>query len=85
MTGIVFHEPMKYASSGLTIEVDAPSLILIDEINGTFSISDPTAKLKEINVEIAVGSGKNCSKKVKLPSNGFAGKSVILNLDEIIS
>jgi len=85
ITSFVFHEPMSYETSNITVKVNAPALILIDERNGTISLSDPTTQLKEINIEIAIGLHKTINRKVKLPSAGLAGKSVILNIENITS
>ncbi|MCK3685351.1 polysaccharide lyase 8 family protein [Maribellus sp. YY47] len=92
LSGVVFYEP---GSTNLLdgIKVDQPCLLMIkkegEEV--ALSVSDPTQKLSEINLEIS-GSYKGANIvlqegktniKVVLPLNEFAGKTVKIHLKKI--
>ena len=78
---IVFHDKGGIdILEGLRVNVDEPCLILFDLEKDQISVSDPTAKLKIINISIERASD-TLSESVSLPVGGFAGKSVTLNLD----
>ena len=92
LSGVVFYEP---GSTNLLdgIKVDQPCLLMIKKDGGevSLSLSDPTQKLSEINVEIS-GSykGENIvpqegktNIKIVLPINEFAGKTVTIHLKKI--
>jgi len=80
ITGMVFHQAGEFAvGKDLVIEVNHPSLVLINK--GKITISDPTAALKEIAITLNRGKGSIQTKGVKLPSGGFAGKSVTVEFD----
>jgi len=81
ITGIVFYKKGELETDSLIVNVDSPCLVLIDEKNGTFSISDPTATLSEIQISLKIYGKSIINETVELPINGFAGKSVILNYD----
>lgn len=79
LTGIVFYEKGEFEYEGLVANTDAPCLVLIDKKNSEVSISDPTTKLKEIKIQLKKDKTVILDQVVKLPANGFAGKSVTLN------
>ena len=80
ITGIVFHEAGEFAvDKDLTIGLNHPGLVLINE--GVITVSDPTALLSGITITLKIADGSVKTKKVKLPSGGFAGNSVIVNMD----
>jgi hypothetical protein len=90
--GIAFYNPGGInLDQGLFIWTDKPCLLLIQEINNgsrlKISISDPTTKLKNINIRISKklsgpGSVYNDDKtsgiSVFLPEGDNAGKSITL-------
>ena len=77
--GIVFHQKGQFEYENLQLIVDEPCLILYDEKSAAFSISDPTTKLSEVNVQINKNGNSLFNKTVRLPENGFAGSSVQIN------
>ncbi len=80
ITGIVFYEAGEFAvDKDLTIGLNHPGLVLINE--GVITVSDPTATLKEITISLKKGKGSVHNKRVDLPTGGFAGNSVTVNLD----
>ena len=82
LTGIVFYKAGSFkVGSDLTISVDQPALVLLDEQNKQISISDPTAKLKELNLTLYTNDERSWTKTIVLPAEGLAGKSVTLNID----
>ncbi len=79
ITGIVFHQAGEFAvGKDLVIGVDHPGLVLINK--GVITVSDPTAALKEITITLKRGDGSIQTKQVKLPTGGFAGKSVSMKM-----
>jgi len=82
LIGVVFYKASKIQVDKSTwIEVDQPSCILFDKQRNKLSISDPTTKRKEIRITLVRNNQEAISKKVKLPVNGFAGKSVVVDLN----
>ena len=80
ITGIVFYEAGEFVvGKDLTIGLNHPGLVLINE--GVITVSDPTAALKEITISLRKGKGSVHNKRVDLPTGGFAGNSVTVNLD----
>ena len=80
ITGIVFHQAGEFAfGKDLVVAVDHPGLVLLNK--GMITVSDPTAALKEITITLNKGDGSIQTKRVKLPTEGFAGKSVSLKID----
>jgi chondroitin AC lyase len=80
MTGIVFHQAGEFLiGKDLTAIVEAPCLLLLKE--GKISVSDPTTELTEIKITLKRGDGSSQSRLIELPSGGFAGKSVSVELD----
>ena len=45
------------------------------------TVSDPTTLLKEIEVTLKSGDGSVQTRLIELPSGGFAGKSVSVEMD----
>lgn len=80
ITGIVFYQAGEIAiGKDLVVGVDHPGLVLINK--GMITVSDPTAALKEITITLKRGDGSIQTKRVKLPTGGFAGKSISMNMD----
>lgn len=80
ITGLVFHQAGEFlVSKDLTISVDSPCLLLLSK--GMITVSDPTTLLKEIRVAVKREDGSELTRRVELPSGGFAGKSVSIELD----
>ena len=78
--GIVFHQAGEFLiGKDLTAIVEAPCLLLLKE--GKISVSDPTTELTEIRITLKRGDGSIQSRLIELPSGGFAGKSVSVELD----
>lgn len=78
--GIVFYKKGAFEYENLQINVDEPCLILYDDKNAAFSISDPTTKLSEVSVQINKNGNSQFNKMVRLPENGFAGKTLTIQL-----
>ena len=76
ITGIVFYEKGTFDFEDLTVTVDAPCLLLLDEKNNEMTISDPTTTLESLKVKITKNKTFWFEKDIKLPQGGFAGKSV---------
>lgn len=80
ITGIVFHEPGKVTiGKKLEVRVDHPCLFMIDRKHRTISISDPTAKLQAIQLQVKGPKGLLFAGKVDLPLGEQAGSSVQLD------
>lgn len=80
ITGIAFHEPGTFRfNEKLSIESSEAGLVLIDHNTMKISLSDPTAKLRII--ELKLKSQKNVVKKVRVefPQGLNSGKSVTLD------
>ena len=80
LTGLVFYQSGQFSFKNSIVKVNEPSLVLIDEINQTVSVADPTAKLEKIQLEISLASGKELVKSLTLPQGQLAGKSVSIKL-----
>ncbi|MBT3383508.1 MAG: hypothetical protein HN778_18925 [Prolixibacteraceae bacterium] len=80
ITGIVFYKKGVLKTDSLTVNVNHPGIVLIDEKNGSVSICDPTAKLEVIKIGIKKNGRFIFDETVKLPSGGFSGKSVSIRL-----
>lgn len=79
---LVFHQAGEFVvGKDLIVGVDNPCLVLLNETEEEITISDPTAALKEIKITLNRGDGKTQSCLVKLPTEGFAGKSVSVKID----
>lgn len=74
--GLVFHEKGEFNYEGITINVDYPCLLLLDEKNRTFSISEPTTKAESIIIRISKKNTYQFEKEILLPQAGNAGKTV---------
>ena len=81
-TGIAFYKAGKCTvNANLSIKVNKPVLLLYDARNQQISVSDPTTKLTNAMITVAAKNKKNQRFTVDFPTEGFAGKSVILNLN----
>lgn len=89
IAGIVFYEPTKsYVFGG--IEVDQPCLVMLKKMENEIqlSVSDPTQKLKELNLilsgeysgDLVTTEAGKTKLKIALPQEGEAGKTVTLKL-----
>ena len=76
ITGIVFYKKGVFKTDDLQVKVNKPCLLLLDKKNNSISVSDPTAKLDEIEVSLIRNNKIVFNKTVNLLSDGFAGKSV---------
>ena len=80
ITGIVFHQAGEcLLGNDLTVIVGAPCLLLLRE--GKMTVSDPTTELTEIKVTLRRGDGSVQTSLIEMPSGGFAGKSISVELD----
>lgn len=81
VTGIVFYEAGSFLieQNNTTVQVDHPCLVLHNHQKGTVVLSDPTAKLKVINIVIKHEDGADIAKSVELPQGMLAGESVQIN------
>lgn len=82
ITGIVFYEKGEFEFEGLSIEVNEPCLVLLDEKSLTVSVSEPTTKETELQLKIFKPEKYRLEKTIELPQGGCAGKSVTLNLNQ---
>jgi chondroitin AC lyase len=81
LTGLVFYQAGSFAvRSDLSVAVDQPVLVLLDEQKGALSVSDPTGQLKQVEITLKMKNGKAQTKSIALPANEFAGKSVTVPL-----
>lgn len=79
VTGLVFHEAGSFAvSDDLSVEVNHPCLVLVNQAEKTVTISDPTALLDQISLTIVNSAGKRETEQVDLPGDQLAGSSVPL-------
>ena len=81
LTGVVFHDKGMFENEQLKIKVDHPCLILLDEKKHQITLSEPTARLNEIEISVVLNEQVVFNQAVKLPLNGEAGKSVTLNFN----
>lgn len=80
IVGIVFHRAGAFRiGKDFEVGVDHPCLVLVNR--EMITLCDPTAALKEIALTLNRGDGSIQTKGIKLPSGGFAGKSVSVKLD----
>ncbi|MEM9829974.1 MAG: polysaccharide lyase 8 family protein [Bacteroidota bacterium] len=81
ITGIVFHEKGRVSlADGLTIIVNKPCLLLINQLNNTITVSDPTARLKQLEIKFNTASSRRVTQKIELPQDQLAGSSVMVKL-----
>jgi chondroitin AC lyase len=81
ITGIVFHQAGEFGiAKGLIVSVDHPCLVLLNE--GEITVCDPTALLADITITLR-DDGNVQTKRVDLPTGGFAGKNVSVKLDMV--
>ncbi|WKN40875.1 polysaccharide lyase 8 family protein [Tunicatimonas pelagia] len=81
ITGIVFHEQGRVSlADGLTILVNKPCLLLINQVKNTITVSDPTARLKQLEIKVNTASSRRVTQKIKLPQDQFAGSSVTVRI-----
>ncbi|MFY0654816.1 MAG: hypothetical protein JXQ96_22480 [Cyclobacteriaceae bacterium] len=79
ITGIVFHKGGEYTlSNGSNIKVNKPCLIIINAKSKELTISDPTATLDQIELEIVSGNKVKKDFQVELPNGQYAGKSLLV-------
>jgi chondroitin AC lyase len=80
ITGVVFHQAGEFeVGKDLVVNVNCPCLLMLKE--GMITVSDPTTMLKEIEVTLKSGDGNVQTRLIDLPSGGFAGKSVSVEMD----
>ncbi|MEM8969483.1 MAG: polysaccharide lyase family 8 super-sandwich domain-containing protein, partial [Bacteroidota bacterium] len=81
ITGIVFHEKGRISlADGLTVLVDKPCLLLVNQIENTITVSDPTARLKQVEIKVNTASSRRVTQKIKLPQDQLAGSSITVKL-----
>jgi chondroitin AC lyase len=86
ITGIVFHEPGTFQlNESLHIEVSKPILLLVDHRKKQLTVSDPTTKLKDLEINLIANGYDNELVKFNLPQGLNAGKSFDLGfkLDQL--
>ncbi len=81
ITGVVFHRAGRISlKDGLTILVNRPCLLLINQTNNTITVSDPTARLKRLEIKLNTAYSRRMTHKIKLPQAELAGSSVTFDL-----
>lgn len=81
LTGIVFYEPGEFSDTGMSIKVNEPCLVLVDQNKGVITVSDPTAKLRNVNISIKLNSVKSQIETIELPTGGLAGSSISIDIN----
>lgn len=77
MIGLAFHQPGSFTlNGGISVRVNRPCLMLINQANQAITISDPTTKAKSIKISINNQAGEREYTTVKLPQDQLAGSSV---------
>ena len=81
LLSLAFYEKGEFEYEGILIKIDAPCLVLMDCNRNEISVSDPTQELSEIDILVQTKDKILIDKKIKLPSHGFAGKSLSLKMN----
>ena len=80
IAGIVFYRAGEFqVNQDLTISVDHPVLTLVNMSSNSISVSDPTAKLKEVTISLRKTRGDTFVKTIMLPAGPLAGKSLTVD------
>lgn len=81
LLSLVFYEKGEFEHEDTLIKTDAPCLVLMDWNRNELSVSDPTQELSEIDILVQTKDKILIDKKIRLPSHGFAGKSLTLKMN----
>ena len=74
--GLVFYEKGEISYKELTVEVDTPCILLLDDKNEMLTLSDTTTKREKIKVKIQHKNKYRFEKEIQFPGNGIKGKSI---------
>jgi chondroitin AC lyase len=79
VVGIAFHQRGNFAlNEEVSVDVNRPCLLLVNQAQRTITVSDPTAKGKKLKIEVKHRSGEKETSLVELPRAELAGSSVVI-------